>query len=258
MKKKLELSTDSQSYLFDCISSIETIKSMSIEPSIRKDYEQLLSKQTIHNTKTDDISGNIMQISSFINKLTIALCLWIGALSVLDGEMTAGQLIAFNMLVGRIMAPAQRIAQTLQQIYQVKLSIKRIKEIFNTNQELAINISNTNLSALQGEVMFSNVSFKYNDDLPLVLDNINFKIEKGEIIGVVGKSGSGKTTLTRLIQRLYSPVKGKILIDGIDISGADPKWLRRQIGVVMQDNLLLNKSIKENIALANPQASFKD
>lgn len=258
LKKKLQLSTDSQSYLFDCISSIETIKSMSIEPSIRKDYEEHLAKQTKHNTKTDDISGNISQISSFINKLTVALCLWIGAMSVLSGDMTAGQLIAFNMLVGRIMAPAQRIAQTLQQIYQVKISIKRVKEIFSTNQEVAINATNSNLPTLKGAIKFEEVSFKYDDELPLVLDNITLRVKPGEIIGVVGRSGSGKTTFTRLLQRLYSPSSGKITVDDIDISTIDPNWLRRQIGVVMQDNLLLNKSIKENIVLANPRATMKE
>lgn len=258
LKKKLQLSTDSQSYLFDCISSIETIKSMSIEPTIRKDYEEHLVKQTKHNTKTDDISGNISQISAFINKLTVALCLWIGALSVLDGNMTAGQLIAFNMLVGRIMAPAQRIAQTLQQIYQVKISIKRVKEIFNTKEEISINSTNKSLPALKGEVIFENVSFKYFEESALVLNNINLQIKQGEIIGIVGKSGSGKTTFTRLLQRLYSPSNGKIKIDGLDISTINPNWLRRQIGVVMQDNLLLNKSIKDNILLANPLASMED
>jgi subfamily B ATP-binding cassette protein HlyB/CyaB len=258
LKKKLQLSTDSQSYLFDCISSIETIKSMSIEPAIRKDYEEQLAKQIKHNTKTDDISGNISQIASFINKLTVALCLWIGAVGVLNGDMTAGQLIAFNMLIGRIMAPAQRIAQTLQQIYQVKISTKRVREIFNTKQEVYVNSNQTTLPNIKGQVLFENVSFKYNEELPLVLNNINLKINVGEIVGVVGKSGSGKTTFTRLLQRLYHPTSGKILVDNFDISTVDSSWFRRQIGVVMQDNLLLNKSIKENIKLANPNASMKD
>lgn len=258
LKKKLQLSTDSQSYLFDCISSIETIKSMSIEPTIRRDYEEQLAKQTIHNTKTDDISGNISQIASFINKLTVALCLWIGAMGVLNGDMTAGQLIAFNMLIGRIMAPAQRIAQTLQQIYQVKISTKRIQEIFNTKQEISINSKQTNLPKIKGEVAFDKVSFKYNEEAPLVLNNINLKVNIGDIIGVIGKSGSGKTTFTRLLQRLFHPTSGKITIDGFDISTIDPNWLRRQIGVVMQDNLLLNKSIKDNITLSNPRVSMKD
>ncbi|WP_052502688.1 peptidase domain-containing ABC transporter [Halarcobacter anaerophilus] len=257
LKKKLQLSTDSQSYLFDCISSIETIKSMSIEPTIRRDYEELLAKQTKHNSKTDDISGNISQLASFINKLTVALCLWIGAIGVLDGIMTAGQLIAFNMLIGRIMAPAQRIAQTLQQIYQVKISTRRVKEIFNTNQEVSINSEKTNLPKLKGEIFFQNVSFKYNEELPFILNDINLKIKVGDIIGVVGRSGAGKTTLTRLIQRLYTPTSGKITIDNLDLSTIDPNWLRRQIGVVMQDNLLLNKSIKENIILANPRATME-
>jgi len=258
LKKKLQLSTDCQSYLFDCISSIETIKSMSIEPTIRRDYEEHLAKQTKHNTKTDDISGNISQIASFINKITVALCLYIGAIGVLDGNMTAGQLIAFNMLIGRIMAPAQRIAQTLQQIYQVKISTKRVQEIFNTKQEVSINVTQTNLPNIKGEIVFDKVSFKYNEEAPLVLNNINLKVNIGDIVGVVGKSGSGKTTFTRLLQRLFHPTSGKITIDGFDISTIDPNWLRRQIGVVMQDNLLLNKSIKENITLANPRATMKE
>lgn len=258
LKKKLQLSTDSQSYLFDCVSSIETIKSMSIEPTIRRDYEEQLAKQTKHNAKTDDISGNISQIASFINKITVALCLWIGAIGVLNGDMTAGQLIAFNMLIGRIMAPAQRIAQTLQQIYQVKISTKRVQEIFNTKEEISINSTQTNLPKLKGEVLFDKVSFKYNEEAPLVLNNINLKVNIGDIIGVVGKSGSGKTTFTRLLQRLFHPTSGKISIDGFDISTIDPNWLRRQIGVVMQDNLLLNKSIKDNITLSNPRATMKE
>ena len=258
LKKKLQLSTDSQSYLFDCVTSIETIKSMSIEPTIRREFEDQLSKQTKHNTKTDDISGNISQAASFINKLVVALSLWIGALAVLNGEMTAGQLIAFNMLIGRIMAPAQRIAQTLQQIYQVKISVKRVKEIFSTNQEVSINAINTNLPDIKGKIVFENVSFKYGDDLPVVIEDMNLKVQQGEIIGVVGHSGSGKTTFTRLLQRLYSPTSGKILVDDIDIATIDPNWLRRQIGVVMQDNILLNKSIKDNITLANPRATMKE
>jgi len=258
LKKKLQLSTDSQSYLFDCVSSIETIKSMSIEPTIRRDYEEHLAKQIKHNSKTDDISGNISQIASFVNKITVALCLWIGAIGVLDGNMTAGQLIAFNMLIGRIMAPAQRIAQTLQQIYQVKLSTKRVQEIFNTKQEISINATQTNLPKIKGEIVFDKVSFKYSEESPLVLNNINLKVNIGDIIGVVGKSGSGKTTFTRVLQRLFHPTSGKITIDGFDISAIDPNWLRRQIGVVMQDNLLLNKSIKDNITLANPRASMKE
>ncbi|MFX4266062.1 peptidase domain-containing ABC transporter [Aliarcobacter butzleri] len=258
LKKKLQLSTDSQSYLFDCVSSIETIKSMSIEPTIRRDYEEQLAKQTEHNAKTDDISGNISQIASFVNKITVALCLWIGAIGVLNGDMTAGQLIAFNMLIGRIMAPAQRIAQTLQQIYQVKISTKRVQEIFNTKEEISINSTQTNLPKLKGEVLFDKVSFKYNEEAPLVLNNINLKVNIGDIIGVVGKSGSGKTTFTRLLQRLFHPTSGKISIDGFDISTIDPNWLRRQIGVVMQDNLLLNKSIKDNITLSNPRATMKE
>lgn len=255
-KKKHQQETESQSFIYEIISGIETIKSMSIEPKIQRQFEDILGKQSTHSQKTEGITGTISQVAGFINKMTVALCLWIGALYVLDGEMTAGQLIAFNMLIGRAMTPASKIAQMLQQIYQVKISTKRISEIFKSAPEPALYTKRANLPALNGSVSFQDVAFQYTPDTPFVLENIGFDVKAGEVIGIVGSSGSGKSTLMRLVQRLHTPTKGKILIDGIDIANIDPTWLRRRIGVVMQDNLLLNRSVKENIAMANPMLSM--
>ncbi|MCV6608701.1 MAG: peptidase domain-containing ABC transporter [Campylobacterales bacterium] len=257
LKEKQEITTESQSFLFETVSSIETIKSMSIEPGMQRKWEEHLGHQTIQTMETENLTGNIGQISGFLNKGTVALCLWIGALSVLEGNMTAGQLIAFNMLVGRVMGPAQRVAQMLQQIYQVKISVKRVSEIFNTQQEPALYEDTSGYGEMKGKVSFNGVFFQYTSDLPFVLEDINFEAKAGEVIGIVGHTGSGKTTLTRLIQRLHIPTKGKLFIDGIDTAGIDPVWLRRKIGVVMQDNLLLNKSVKENLMLANPFATME-
>ena len=257
LRAKNQFDVESQSFLFESIISAEMIKSMAVEPEIARRWGQVLDKQSVYSSANESLSGNVGQIAGFINKATIAVCLWVGALSVLSGGMTAGQLIAFNMLVGRIMAPAQRVAQMLQQFHQTRLSMQRIDEVFVTNTEPALGAGISNLPSLHGKYELKDLSFKYLPDSKPVLDGLSFNIEAGAVIGVVGRSGAGKTTLMRILQRLYLPSSGSILLDGIDLSEIDPTWLRRNIGVVVQDNQLLNISVKENIGLSNPSASFE-
>ena len=257
LRAKNQCDVESQSFLFESIISAEMIKSMAVEPEMTRRWNQVLDKQSVLSSANESLSGNIGQIAGFINKATIAICLWVGALSVLAGGMTAGQLIAFNMLVGRVMAPAQRVAQMLQQFHQTRLSMQRIDEVFATNTEPALGAGINNLPTLHGKYELKDLSFKYLADGKAVLENMNFSIEAGEIVGVIGRSGAGKTTLMRILQRLYLPSSGSILLDGIDLSEIDPTWLRRNIGVVVQDNQLLNLSVKDNINLSNPSASFE-
>ena len=257
LRAKNQCDVESQSFLFESIISAEMIKSMAVEPEMARRWNRVLDKQSALSSANESLSGNIGQIAGFINKATIAICLWVGALSVLSGGMTAGQLIAFNMLVGRIMAPAQRVAQMLQQFHQTRLSMQRIDEVFTTNTEPALGAGISNLPILHGRYEMKDLSFRYLADGKPILEGLNFSIEAGEIVGVIGRSGSGKTTLMRILQRLYLPSSGSILLDGIDLSEIDPTWLRRNIGVVVQDNQLLNLSVKENINLSNPNASFE-
>jgi subfamily B ATP-binding cassette protein HlyB/CyaB len=125
-----------------------------------------------------------------------------------------------------------------------------------TIYEPGYNPGRASLPSLEGAVNFEGLTFRYRPDLPEVLRNINFSVKPGEIIGIVGRSGSGKSTLTKLIQRLYTPESGRILIDGIDLALIEPAWLRRQIGVVLQENYLFNRSVRDNIALSNPGISM--
>ena len=166
--------------------------------------------------------------------------------------MTVGQLVAFNMLAGHVAAPILRLAQLWQDFQQVRISIDRLGDVLNTPAEPAVNSGQAPSLSLKGDVKFTNVSFRYALDKPQVLSDISLHVMPGESIGIVGSSGSGKSTLTKLIQRLYLPETGRITIDDIDISTADPSWLRRQIGVVLQENTLLNRSVRDNIALADP------
>lgn len=154
------------------------------------------------------------------------------------------------MLAGQVSAPIVRLAQLWQEFQQVGISVERLGDILNTRTELTG--SKMALPAIKGKISFERVTFRYRPDTAEVISGIDLDIAAGEIIGIVGRSGSGKSTLTKLVQRLYVPERGRILIDGHDLALADPAWLRRQLGVVLQENFLFNRSVRENIALSDP------
>ena len=159
------------------------------------------------------------------------------------------------MLAGQVAAPVIRLAQLWQDFQQVGISVSRLGDILNSPTENPQ--SRLSLPRIQGDIRFDEVFFRYRPDGNEVLNGLSFEIKAGEIIGIVGRSGSGKSTLTKLIQRLYISSRGRLFIDGNDISVLDPMWLRSQIGVVLQDNVLLNRSIRDNIALSNPSMSIE-
>jgi len=185
-----------------------------------------------------------------VGKLVTVLTLFFGAKLVIDGKMSVGQLVAFNMMAQRVSGPVLRLAQLWQDFQQIGISMQRLGDILNTRTELPA--SRQALPAIQGAISFDDVRFRYKPDPPLVLKGITLNIEAGQVVGIVGRSGSGKSTLTKLLQRLYLPEHGRISIDGNDLTLADPAWLRRQVGVVLQENLLFNRSIRDNIALTDP------
>ncbi len=257
LQNKFEANSDNQSYLVEMISGMETIKSLSVEPQLQRQWEDLVVEHTKQARESENLSNMIGLISGCINKLTVAISLWIGAKLVMSGQMTAGGLIAFNMMVGRVLAPAMRIAQIFQQIQQAKVSVSRVGDILNATPEPARGSNVENLPPVKGNVSFENISFKYGPESPNVIEEVGFTIKAGEVVGIVGTSGSGKSTLMKLLQRLYSPQKGRILVDGINIAQIDPTWLRKQIGVVLQESILFNRSIRDNIAIGNPSLSIE-
>lgn len=154
------------------------------------------------------------------------------------------------MLAGQVASPIVRLAQLWQDFQQEGISVARLGDLLNAKTELVR--SQAAMPPLQGAIRFERVSFRYRPEAPLVLSDVTIDIAAGEVIGIVGRSGSGKSSLTRLIQRLYSPEAGRITVDGFDLALADAAWLRRQLGVVLQENFLFNRSIRENIALVDP------
>ena len=253
---KFNRGAENQAFLVESITGVETLKAMAVEPQMQRRWEEQLAGYVGASFKAANLGNIAGQTAGFINKVTTVLILWIGATLVMKGELSVGQLIAFNMLAGRVSGPILRLVQLWQDFQQAGLSVRRLGDILNTKPEPGYNPGRASLPSLEGAVNFEGLTFRYRPDLPEVLRNINLSVKPGEIIGIVGRSGSGKSTLTKLIQRLYTPESGRILIDGIDLALIEPTWLRRQIGVVLQENYLFNRSVRDNIALSNPGISM--
>ena len=132
------------------------------------------------------------------------------------------------------------------------MPVARLSDILNAPAEPTYNPGRAALPAIRGHVVFEHVTFRYRIDGPEILHDINVSVPAGQLVGIVGPSGSGKSTLTKLLQRLYTPESGRVLVDGTDIAMVDPSWLRRQMGVVLQENVLFNYSGRDNIALSDP------
>jgi len=252
LEEKFSRGAENQSFLVETITGIETLKASSVEPQMQGRWEDRLSDYIGASFKAGNLSNLSGQIASFINKVTIVLILWVGAAAVLNGELSVGQLIAFNMIAARVSSPILRLVQLWQDFQQAGISLEKLGDILNTSTEQGYGSNRTSLPSIKGDVTFENVVFRYRMDEAPVVNKINLQMKAGEMIGIVGRSGSGKSTLTKLLQRLYVPESGKILIDGVDVSMVEPAWLRRQVGVVLQENFLFNRSIRENIALSNP------
>src|SRR5262249_11725193 len=192
------------------------------------------------------------QVVQLISKIVTAGILYFGAKLVIEGGLSVGELVAFNILAGRVNAPVLRLAQIWQDFHQARLSIARLGDILNTTAEPTYTAARAQLPAIRGDIRFEHVTFRYRIDGQVVLHDVSFEVPAGQTVGIVGPSGSGKSTFAKLVKRLYVPERGRVLVDGMDLAMADPVWLRRQIGVVLQENVLFNRSVRENIALADP------
>ena len=257
LEDKFNRGAENQAFLVESVSGIQTLKSMAVEPQMQRRWEEQLAGYVDASFRAANLGNIASQTAGMINKVTVVLILWIGATLVIKGELSVGQLIAFNMIAGRISAPILRLVQLWQDFQQAGISVRRLGDILNTPVEPGYRPGRATLPALNGAVLFDHVSFRYVSEGPQVLRDITLDVRPGEVIGIVGRSGSGKSTLTKLIQRLYVPETGSVRIDNVDLALVEPAWLRRQIGVVLQENFLFNRSVRENIALANPGLSME-
>ncbi len=252
LDKKFQYGAENQAFLTESVTGVETVKACALEPQMQRRWEEQLARYVNASFSTQYLGNIANQIAGLISKLTTLGIIFFGAYAVMAGDMTVGMLVAFNMLAGQISGPILKLVRLWQDFQQAGISIKRLGDILNTPREPGFNPNRSTMPQLKGEVRFDQVRFRYRPDGPVVLDNINLQVQPGEVIGIVGRSGSGKSTLTKLIQRFYLPEMGRVLVDNVDLGVVDTAWLRRNIGVVLQENFLFNRTIRENIALTNP------
>jgi subfamily B ATP-binding cassette protein HlyB/CyaB len=257
LDQKFERGAENQAFLVESVTGIETLKSMAVEPQMQRRWEEQLAGYVTASFRVLSLGNTASQLVQLVNKLVTAGVLYFGAKLVIDGVLSVGELVAFNILSGRVSAPVLRLAQIWQDFHQARLSIARLGDILNTAPEPTYNPGQTALPAIRGDVVFEHVTFRYRIDGPETLHDVSFSVPAGQVVGVVGPSGSGKSTLAKLIQRLYVPESGRVVVDGMDLNMVDPAWLRRQIGVVLQESVLFNRSVRDNIALADPSMSIE-
>ena len=252
LDEKFKRGAENQAFLVETVTGIGTLKAMAVEPRMRDKWEKQFSGYIQTGFDVTVLANWGSHAIQLVSKLTTVAILFFGAKAVIAGELSVGSLVAFNMLAGRVSQPILRLSQLWQDFQQVRISVDRLGDILNAPAEPEHNPNRASLPPIKGAIEFDKVRFRYRPDTPEALRGVSLEIPPGEMLGIVGPSGSGKSTLTKLVQRLYVPEQGRVLVDGTDLALVDPAWLRRQIGVVLQENILFNRTVRENIALSNP------
>ncbi len=258
VKTRFDKNSELTAFLVESISGINTLKSLAVENIFEKRWENKMANYASASYQTKNLSNVTSAIGEVIQKLLNLLILWTGTKEVLKGNLSVGAFIAFRMYSSHIIMPIIRTLQLWQTLQQTSVAVENLKDIFEKEPEVKLGKTKTILPDLKGDITFENVTFKYNDEGQEILKNISFGINQGTTLGIIGKSGSGKSTISKLLQKLYKTNKGKVIIDGIDTTLVDPSWIRRQIGVVLQDNYLFNDTIRNNIDISNKGYSMEE
>jgi subfamily B ATP-binding cassette protein HlyB/CyaB len=254
-----EQNAQTQSHLVEVLSGIQTVKAQNVEMVSRWKWQDLYSRYIGHTFEKTITGTALNETSQVLQKLSQLLVLWVGAVLVLRGDLTLGQLIAFRIISGYVTQPLLRLSGIWQSIQEIRVSFERLADVIDTKQESdTSDQAKIQLPPIHGDVEFQNISFAFNKGQAPILKTINLHVPTGTFVGIVGQSGSGKSTLMKLLPRLYSPDSGRILIDHYDISKVELYSLRRQIGIVPQEPILFSGSVNENIALTRPDADSEE
>ena len=255
LQDKFAMASESSSYLVESITGIQTVKSLAIEGSMQKRWEDTLGNYLKASFKLSSLGTVAQAISNLFQRMMTIAILYMGVKLVLENKMTIGQLIAFQMFANQFTNPVLRLVNLWNEFQQALLGVDRLGDILNHPIEVQSTKPIT-LEKIQGAMRFDNVSFQYGPGKPMVLNNLSLNIKPGTSVGIVGRSGSGKSTLAKLLQRLYLANEGSIFVDNIDIKHLNPLWLRTKIGVVLQENYLFSGTIRDNISMPRPDASM--
>jgi ATP-binding cassette, subfamily B, bacterial HlyB/CyaB len=256
LEEKFQMGAQSNAYLVESVTGVQTVKSLALEGSMQRKWEDYLAKYVNSSFHLSNLSNVLGGLSGMLQKLMTISMLYVGVSLVLEGKLSVGQLIAFQMFANQFSGPVLRLVNLWNEFQQTLLSVDRIGDILNTPTEQK-NDKAITLPHIEGSVRFDNIGFSYTPDMPNVINGVSAEFKEGMSVGLVGRSGSGKSTITKLIQRLYIPNSGTIYIDNIDIRHMNPKWLRNNIGVVLQENFLFSGTIKDNISLSRPDAPME-
>jgi subfamily B ATP-binding cassette protein HlyB/CyaB len=244
------------SHLVETIYGIRTIKSLALEGRRRREWDRRVADATAAQHALGLMANYPQTLTLPFERLIYSGCMAVGAYIVLvnPGTINPGALVAFAMLSMRLAQPLVRIAQLQQDLAEVRGAIDQVASVMNVTPEETR--ANGLRLPIKGEVSFKDVRFRYSPGAPYALEEVSFTVPAGTMLGIMGRSGSGKTTVTRLLQRLNASYEGMIKIDGMDLREIDLMHLRTHIGVVPQENFLFSGTIRENIAMAKPDASF--
>ena len=246
------------SLVVEMISGVATVKAAASEQEVRWRWEDRLTKMLNVRFKTQNLGNALQSISNLINTLGSTALLWYGATLVIQEQLTIGQFVAFNMLIGNVINPILSLVSLWDELQEVMVSVERLNDVFSSQPEESPQKPLMVLPPLRGEVTFENVSFRYGDDEEnYTLSNISFEISAGQTVAIVGRSGSGKSTLVKLLQGLYQSDSGRVCIDGHDVRHVSPQSLRSQLGVVPQECFLFSGTILENITLYRPEFTLE-
>lgn len=246
-----------QALLVETIHGMRTVKALAIEPNQRRTWNQLSAQSIASHFRVGQVSIAGGAVTDFLGKLLPVTIIVIGAQSVFDQTLTVGVLIGFQMISGRVVGPLIQIVSLINEYQQTALSVRMLGEVINRPPEGRLGAGGLR-PQFNGEITFQDVTFRYPGASVTALDRASFTIPSGAVVGIVGRSGSGKTTLTKLIQGLYSVQEGIVRFDGIDAREIDLSHLRRQVGVVLQENFLFRGSVRDNITMPKPDASFEE
>jgi len=256
VQERFRRGAENQSFLVETVSGIETVKALAVEPQLQRRWEEQLAGYVKASFRLTTLGVLASQSAQLVSRGATLAILYFGAGLVMRQQLTIGELVAVNMLASQLSGPVLRLAQLWQDFQQVRVSVERVGDIMNTTPEPIRPPGAAARPQIKGEVAFEDVRFRYRLDAPTALDGLSLHVPAGQILGIVGPSGSGKSTLTKLVQRLHLPEAGRVSIDGLDLAIIDPAWLRRQVGVVLQESVLFNCTVRENIAFADPTMSM--
>ncbi|MBA3923481.1 MAG: peptidase domain-containing ABC transporter, partial [Nostocaceae cyanobacterium] len=251
-------SAGQNSSMVEMMTGISTVKTVAAEREVRWRWEEKFTSMLNSRFRGQKLANGLQVTSGLINAIGSTALLWYGASLVIQDQLTIGQLVAFNMMIGNVIGPVLALVGLWDELQEVLVSVERLNDVFAAEPEESPQKPLLLLPPIRGEVQFENVTFRYNlDEEQNILQNISFQVSVGQTVALVGRSGSGKSTLVSLLQGLYKPSKGRIWLDGHDLSHVSPRSLRSQLGVVPQECFLFSGTIMENISLYSDEFSLE-